>query len=314
MTPAAASQAVAAAPAPAPAGALAVLESEAVHILRETAAAFENPVLLFSGGKDSAVLLHLARKAFAPWPAPFSLLHVDTGHNFPEVLDFRDRIAAESGLRLIVASVEGAIAAGRAVERAPGASRNALQAVALLDAIAGHRIDACLGGARRDEEKARAKERIFSHRSAFGRWEPRAQRPELWSLYNTRIAPGEHMRIFPLSNWTESDVWRYIAREHIALPALYYAHDRAVVARDGWLFPVSDLFPARPGETVERRRVRFRTVGDMSCTCPVVSTAATAAAVLAELAVSRISERGATRADDTVSDAAMEARKTAGYF
>lgn len=295
-------------------GLLAALEDEAVSILREAAAVFDNPVLLFSGGKDSAVVLRLAEKAFAPARMPFALLHVDTGHNFPEVIAFRDRAAARAGARLLVASVQDTIDAGRVVERRAGESRIAMQSVTLLDAIAQHRIDACIGGARRDEEKSRAKERIFSHRDAFGQWDPRNQRPELWGLYNARLAPGENMRVFPLSNWTEADVWRFILHEALPLPPLYFAHDREVIRRDGMLFPVSPLIAPRAGETVRRRTVRFRTVGDMSCTCPVESTAATAAEVLAETVRARLSERGETRADDAAADAAMESRKKAGYF
>jgi sulfate adenylyltransferase subunit 2 len=305
--------ATASAVAPSP-GLLAALEDEAIGILREAAAVFENPVLLFSGGKDSAVVLRLAEKAFAPDRLPFALLHVDTGHNFPEVLAFRDQAVARAGARLIVAAVQETIDAGRAVERHAGESRIAMQAVTLLDAIAEHRIDACIGGARRDEEKARAKERIFSHRDAFGQWDPRNQRPELWGLYNTRLAPGENMRVFPLSNWTETDVWRFIVREDVPLPALYFAHQRDVVRRDGRLFPVSPLIAPHDGEKTRRLTVRFRTVGDMSCTCPVESMAATPADVLTETERSRISERGETRADDAASDAAMETRKKAGYF
>ncbi len=289
------------------------LESEAVYVLREAAAEFANPVLLFSGGKDLAVVLHLARKAFAPGTMPFPLLHVDTSHNFPEVLEFRDRVAAAAGARLIVASVQDSIDSGRVVERSVGESRNAMQAVTLLDAIAGHGFDACIGGARRDEEKARAKERVFSHRDAFGQWDPRNQRPEPWGLYNTRLAPGENMRVFPLSDWTERDVWGYIARDGITLPSLYFAHERPVVRRLGRLFPVSDLLRPDDGDRVETISVRFRTVGDMSCTCPVESIAASVADVLIEVAEARISERGATRADDDA-EGAMERRKKAGYF
>jgi sulfate adenylyltransferase subunit 2 len=284
------------------------LESEAVYILREAAAEFAKRALLFSGGKDSAVVLRLARKAFAPGPPPFPLLHVDTGHGFPELLEFRDHAAAAYGARLIVASVQDSIDRGRVVERAAGESRNAMQAVTLLDAIAEHGFDARIGGARRDEEKARAKERVFSHRDAFGQWDPRNQRPEPWVLYNARLAPGENMRVFPLSDWTEHDVWEYIVREAITLPNLYFAHRRQVVRRNGRLFPVSELLPVREGELVETLSVRFRTVGDMSCTCPVESTAAGIADVVAEVAAARVSERGATRADDDA-EAAMERRK-----
>ena len=290
------------------------LEAEAIHILRETGGQFERPALLFSGGKDSAVLLHLATKAFWPSPLPLPLLHVDTGHNFAEALEFRDRTVDRLGARLVVASVEGSIARGRVVDVAPGRSRNPLQTVSLLDSIAENRFDALLGGARRDEEKARAKERVFSHRDAFGGWDPQRQRPELWRLFNGRHAPGEHFRVFPLSDWTEVDVWRYIVREQIALPSLYYAHDRDVVERDGMLLGVTPWTPPAPGERVARRTVRYRTVGDATCTGAVASTAATAAEVLAEVAVSRITERGATRADDRASEAAMEDRKREGYF
>jgi sulfate adenylyltransferase subunit 2 len=271
-------------------------------------------VLLFSGGKDSVCLLRLAEKAFRPARFPFPLLHIDTGHNYPEVIAFRDRRAAELKERLIVRSVEDSIREGKVVLSHSLESRNKYQSVTLLDAIAEHGFDACIGGARRDEEKARAKERIFSHRDAFGQWDPRNQRPELWGLYNTRLAPGENMRVFPLSNWTETDVWRFIVREDVPLPALYFAHQRDVVRRDGRLFPVSPLIAPHDGEKTRRLTVRFRTVGDMSCTCPVESMAATPADVLTETERSRISERGETRADDAASDAAMETRKKAGYF
>jgi sulfate adenylyltransferase subunit 2 len=307
------------APLPPPAGRTAldhldVLESEAIFILREAAAEFANPVLLFSGGKDSTVLLRLAEKAFRPGRFPFPLLHVDTGHNFPEVIEFRDRIAAAIGERLIVRTVEDSIARGRVRLKSAEQSRNALQTVTLLDAIAEFEFDACIGGARRDEEKARAKERIFSFRNAFGQWEPRHQRPELWSLYNGRLDPGEHMRVFPLSNWTELDIWRYIAREGLELPPLYYAHRRQLVRRGGAFLPVSDVAPPREDETIETRLVRFRTVGDISCTLPVESSAATVEAIIAETLEASVSERGATRLDDRSSDAAMEERKRAGYF
>src|SRR5690606_23111631 len=257
------------------------LESEAVHILREVAAECENPALLFSGGKDSVVLLRLAEKAFRPGRFPFPLLHIDTGHNFDEVIAFRDRRAAELGETLIVRKVEDSIARGTVVLRRESDSRNAAQAVTLLEAIAEFGFDACIGGARRDEEKARAKERIFSFRDEFGRWDPKAQRPELWNLYNTRVHPGENMRVFPISNWTELDVWQYIERERLALPSIYYAHEREVVRRRGLLVPVTPLTPPAEGETVERLSVRFRTVGDISCTCPVASEAADPAAVIA---------------------------------
>lgn len=292
---------------------LARLEAEAVYILRELAV-FERPALLFSGGKDSAVLLHLAMLAFAPPKPPFALLHIDTGHNFEDVLAFRDRRAEETGLKLIVRSVEDSIRRGSVRVAGPSASRNAAQAVTLVEAQQEFGFDALIGGARRDEEKARAKERVFSHRDAFGAWRPRAQRPELWGLYNRHIAPGEHMRAFPLSNWTEADVWAYIAREVIELPRLYYAHQREVVRREGLLFPVTPLTPPREGEQIERLSVRFRTVGDVTCTCPVESTAATVSDVLAETLTASVSERGATRMDDRANAAAMERRKIEGYF
>ncbi|WP_244410055.1 sulfate adenylyltransferase subunit CysD [Streptomyces albofaciens] len=289
------------------------LESEAVHIFREVAGEFERPVILFSGGKDSIVMLHLALKAFAPAPVPFALLHVDTGHNFPEVLDYRDRTVARHGLRLHVASVQDFIDRGELRER-PDGTRNPLQTVPLLHAIESNRFDAVFGGGRRDEEKARAKERVFSLRDEFGGWDPRRQRPELWQLYNGRHSPGEHVRVFPLSNWTELDVWQYIAREKIELPAIYYAHEREVFARGGmWLAP-GEWGGPKDGETVETRLVRYRTVGDMSCTGAVDSDAATIEAVIAEIAASRLTERGATRADDKLSEAAMEDRKREGYF
>jgi sulfate adenylyltransferase subunit 2 len=289
------------------------LESESIFVFREVAAEFERPVILFSGGKDSIVMLHLARKAFAPAPVPFTLLHVDTGHNFQEVLDYRDATVAALGLRLEVARVEDYLADGRLRERADG-TRNQLQTVPLLDAINGHRFDAVFGGGRRDEERARAKERIFSLRDEFGQWDPRNQRPELWSLYNGRHRPGEHVRVFPLSNWTELDIWNYIEREEIALPSIYYAHERDVFERDGMLLAVGPYSQPRSGEEVARRVVRYRTVGDMSCTGAVASTAASAAEVVVEVAASELTERGATRADDRVSEAAMEDRKREGYF
>jgi len=289
------------------------LESEAIHIMREVAGEFERPVLLFSGGKDSILMLHLARKAFWPAPVPFTLMHVDTGHNFPEVIEYRDRVVRLYDLRLVVASVQDAIDDGRVAERTDG-SRNALQTVPLLDGLIEHRFDAVFGGGRRDEEKARAKERVFSLRDEFGQWDPRRQRPELWDLYNGRHRPGEHVRVFPLSNWTELDVWRYIEREDIELPSIYFTHERDVFARDGmWLAPGGWGGP-RATETLERRTVRYRTVGDMSCTGAVDSSAATVPEVIAEVAASRLTERGATRADDRASEAAMEDRKREGYF
>ena len=291
------------------------LESEAIHILREVAAECSNPALLFSGGKDSVVLLRLAEKAFRPGKFPFPLVHIDTGHNFDEVIAFRDARVAELGERLIVGSVEDSIKRGTVRLRNPQTdSRNAAQAVTLLETIAEHGFDACIGGARRDEEKARAKERIFSFRDEFGQWDPKAQRPELWDLYNTRVHPGENMRVFPISNWTELDVWQYIAREKLALPPIYFAHERQVIPRNGLLVPLTPLTPAREGETVETRTVRFRTVGDISCTCPVASTADTVEGIIAETAVTEVTERGATRMDDQTSEASMEKRKKAGYF
>ncbi|HWM36134.1 MAG TPA: sulfate adenylyltransferase subunit CysD [Streptomyces sp.] len=289
------------------------LESEGVHIFREVAGEFERPVILFSGGKDSIVMLHLALKAFAPAPVPFALLHVDTGHNFPEVLEYRDRAVEQHGLRLHVASVQEFIDSGRLRER-PDGTRNPLQTLPLLNAIDSHRFDAVFGGGRRDEEKARAKERVFSLRDEFGGWDPRRQRPELWQLYNGRHAAGEHVRVFPLSNWTELDVWQYIAREKIELPAIYYAHERDVFSRSGmWLAPGEWGGPGED-ERVQERKVRYRTVGDMSCTGAVDSDADTIEKVIAEIAASRLTERGATRADDKISEAAMEDRKREGYF
>ena len=291
------------------------LESEAIHIMREVAAECANPALLFSGGKDSVVLLRLAEKAFRPGKFPFPLVHIDTGHNFTEVIAFRDARAKQLGERLIVGSVEESIRKGTVRLRNPALdSRNAAQAVTLLETIAEYKFDACIGGARRDEEKARAKERIFSFRDEFGQWDPKAQRPELWDLYNTRVHPGENMRVFPISNWTELDVWLYIQREKLALPPIYFAHERQVIARNGLLVPLTDLTPALDGETVETQVVRFRTVGDISCTCPVASHAATVEAIIAETAVTQITERGATRMDDQTSEASMEKRKKAGYF
>jgi sulfate adenylyltransferase subunit 2 len=291
------------------------LEAEAIHIMREVAAELERPVLLFSGGKDSIVLLHLAAKAFRPGRFPFPLMHVDTGHNFPEVIEFRDRRVAELGERLIVASVQESIDRGRVVEQTgPRASRNQLQTVTLLDAMAEHGFDAAIGGARRDEERARAKERIFSFRDDFGQWNPRAQRPELWNLFNGRIRKGEQVRVFPISNWTELDVWQYVARERLELPAIYYAHEREVFRRDGMLYAASDVVERYPDEEPFAATVRFRTVGDMSCTGGVLSEARTLDAVVAEIAATRITERGETRADDRVTEAAMEDRKRVGYF
>ena len=290
------------------------LEHESVHVLREAAVQFPHTALLFSGGKDSLVLAVLARKAFAPGRSPFPLLHIDTGHNFPETLEFRDQFVREQGFRLLVRRVQDSIDAGRATdETGPNASRNILQTVTLLDAIAELRLDAALGGGRRDEEKARAKERIFSHRDGFGQWNPKHQRPELWNLYNGRKGMGEHFRVFPLSNWTELDVWAYIQREGIAVPALYFAHEREVFQRNGTLLAVSPFLPLLPGEKPRSERVRFRTVGDMTCTGAVRSTAATLEAIIAEAAAARQTERG-TRYDDQRSETAMEDRKRQGYF
>jgi len=292
-----------------------LLEAEAVHVFREVAAELARPVLLFSGGKDSIVLLRLAEKAFRPGRFPFCVLHVDTGHNFPEVLEFRDRRLAELGERLLVASVQASIDAGRVVEETgPRASRNRLQTVTLLDAIAEHGFDAAFGGARRDEERARAKERVVSLRDDFGGWDPRRQRPEVWDLYNARVRPGEHLRVFPLSNWTELDVWEYIVREGLEVPSIYLAHEREVFARDGMLYAVSEHVQRLPGEEPFAASVRYRTVGDMSCTGAVRSTAATLEEVVAEIAATRVTERGETRADDRAGEAAMEDRKVAGYF
>jgi sulfate adenylyltransferase subunit 2 len=294
---------------------LQTLEAEAIHVVREVAAEFERPVLLFSGGKDSAVMLHLAVKAFAPARVPFPVMHVDTGHNFAEVIEFRDRRVAELGVRLVVAGVQEAIDAGTVVEeRGPRASRNRLQTVVLLGAIDQHGFDAVFGGARRDEEKARAKERVFSFRDDFGQWDPKNQRPELWSLYNGRHRRGEHIRVFPLSNWTELDVWQYVAAEGIELPSIYFAHPRRVFWRDGMWLAESPWVSLLDGEEVEERTVRFRTVGDATCTGAVESAAATVEAIIAETAVTRITERGATRADDRISEAGMEDRKREGYF
>ncbi len=293
--------------------ALGRLESEAIHIMREVAGEFDRPVILFSGGKDSTVLLHLAVKAFWPAPVPFPLLHVDTGHNFGEVIEFRDRVVARYGLRLVVAHVQDWIDDGRLTER-PDGTRNPLQTLPLLDTITGQKFDAVFGGGRRDEERARAKERIFSLRNSFGQWEPRRQRPELWNLYNGRHRAGEHVRVFPLSNWTELDVWRYIARENIDLPQIYYAHQRDVYLRDGMWLAEGPWGGPRDGETLERKMIRYRTVGDGSCTGAVESTARTLDEVIAEVSASRLTERGATRADDRLSEAAMEDRKREGYF
>jgi len=294
---------------------LRALESEAIHVMREVAAEFERPVLLFSGGKDSIVLLRLAEKAFRPAPFPFPLMHVDTGHNFPEVIEYRDRRVAELGERLIVASVQESIDNGRAVEETgPRASRNRLQTVTLLDAIAEHDFDAAFGGARRDEERARAKERILSFRDDFGQWDPKNQRPELWNLYNGRVHRGEHARVFPLSNWTELDVWEYIDQEQLEVPSIYFAHERPVFRRDGMLYAWREDTELIDGEEVFDATVRYRTVGDMSCTGGVESLAATLEEVVTEIAATRITERGETRADDRVSEAAMEDRKKDGYF
>jgi len=290
------------------------LESEAIFILREVAGECANPVLLFSGGKDSIVLLRLAEKAFRPARFPFPLLHIDTGHNFPEVIALRDARAAELGERLIVRSVEESIRRGTVRLRRPDESRNVAQSVTLLEAIGEFSFDAAIGGARRDEEKARAKERIFSFRDDFGQWDPKNQRPEPWNLYNTRVHKGEHMRVFPISNWTELDVWQYIGRERLAVPSLYYAHRRQVVRRNGLLVPVTGITPPREDEPVEELSVRFRTVGDISCTCPVESTAETPAEIVVETARTTVTERGATRMDDQTSEASMERRKKQGYF
>jgi len=292
-----------------------VLEAEAVHVIRECAAECARPVLLFSGGKDSIVLAHVARKAFAPAGLPFPLMHVDTGHNFPEVIAYRDQFVADIDERLIVASVEDSIAAGRVQdETGPRASRNRLQTTTLLDAIAEHEFDACFGGARRDEERARAKERFFSHRDMFGQWDPRNQRPEPWSIYNTKLRKGEHFRVFPLSNWTEVDIWSYIEREGLTLPSIYFAHEREVFMRDGLFMAADEVVERLPGEEVFTETVRFRTVGDMTCTGALESTASTVQDVLVETRASDVSERGASRADDRTSEAAMEDRKRGGYF
>ncbi|MER2622357.1 MAG: sulfate adenylyltransferase subunit CysD [Accumulibacter sp.] len=290
------------------------LESEAIHIMREVAGQCSRPVLLFSGGKDSICMLRIAEKAFRPGRFPFPLLHVDTGHNYPEVIDFRDRRAAELGERLIVRSVEDSMVRGSVVLKSADEPRNKHQSVTLLEAIEEFGFDACIGGARRDEEKARAKERIFSFRDEFGQWDPKNQRPELWDLYNARSFKGENIRVFPISNWTEIDVWQYIEREHLALPSIYFAHQRPLVRRGGGLLPVTAVTPARAGETIETLTVRFRTVGDITCTAPVISEADSVAKIIAETASTTITERGATRLDDQTSDASMEQRKKEGYF
>jgi len=291
------------------------LEAESIHIIREVAAEFERPALLFSGGKDSIVMLALAEKAFSPAKVPFPVMHIDTGHNFPEVLEFRDRRVAEAGVQMIVASVQESIDAGRVVEETGRwASRNRLQTTTLLDAIAEHQFDAVFGGARRDEEKARAKERVFSFRDEFGQWDPKNQRPELWGVYNTRIHRGEHIRVFPLSNWTELDVWEYIAQENLEIPSIYFGHTRSVFERDGILLADGPYLTRGEDEPVFDTKVRYRTVGDMTCTGAVESTATTIAEIIAEIAATRITERGQTRADDRTSEAAMEDRKREGYF
>jgi len=292
---------------------LRTLEAEAIHVVREVAAEMERPCLLFSGGKDSAVMLHVAAKAFWPARIPFRVMHVDTGHNFPEVLEFRDRQVDRFGLQLVVASVQAAIDRGF-VREEPGGSRNRVQAPVLLDAIERHRFTALFGGARRDEERARAKERIFSFRDGFGQWDPKNQRPELWSLYNGRIFPGESIRVFPLSNWTELDIWQYVAEEGVELPSIYYAHDRVVFERDEMLFAANEFCRPREGEETFPVRVRYRTVGDATLTAAVLSDADTVEKIVAEVAATRVTERGATRGDDRVTEAAMEDRKREGYF
>jgi sulfate adenylyltransferase subunit 2 len=291
------------------------LIDESVTIIREVAAEFERPVLLFSGGKDSVVMLHLAVRAFAPARVPFPVMHIDTGHNFPEVIEFRDRCVSEMGVQLIVGSVQASIDSGKVADvSGPRASRNPLQTVTLLDSIAEHRFDAVFGGARRDEERARAKERVFSHRDSFGQWDPKNQRPELWGIYNGRHRQGEHFRIFPLSNWTELDIWTFIGEYNIDLPSIYYAHTRPIFKRDNMLMAVTDFLPPDEGSVVEQMQVRFRTVGDATCTAAVSSSAATVEDIIAETAVARVTERGATRADDRMSEAGMEDRKRTGYF
>lgn len=291
------------------------LVDESVTIIREVAAEFENPVLLFSGGKDSVVMLHLAVKAFSPARIPFPVMHIDTGHNFPEVIDFRDRCVAEMGVRLIVGSVQASIDAGRVADvSGPRTSRNTLQTVTLLDAIAEHRFDAVFGGARRDEERARAKERVYSHRDIYGQWDPKNQRPELWGVYNSKHQMGEHFRIFPLSNWTELDIWRFIGQEHIDLPSIYFAHRRQVFRRDNMWMAITPFLQPEDNEAISEQMVRFRTVGDATCTAAIESVADTISDIIAETAVARITERGATRADDRISEAGMEDRKRTGYF
>jgi len=291
-----------------------VLESESIHIMREVAAECKNPALLFSGGKDSIVMLRLAEKAFRPARFPFPLVHIDTEHNFPEVIACRDKLASDLGERLIVRSLDDSIRKGTIVLKNTNQGRNAFQSVTLLETIAEFGFDACLGGARRDEEKARAKERIFSFRDEFGQWDPKNQRPELWDTYNTRVHAGENIRVFPISNWTEMDIWKYVARENLYIPNIYYAHEREIIRRDNGILPVSHLVQPKPGEKVERMMVRFRTVGDMTCTCPVASYARNAQEIIEETSTTRITERGATRMDDQTSEASMELRKKEGYF
>ena len=292
---------------------LQILEAESIHIIREVVAQMERPALLFSGGKDSIVLLHLAMKAFHPAPIPFPIVHVDTGHNFPEVLEFRDSIVEKHGIRLVVGSVQEAIDKGT-VREEPNGSRNRIQTPVLLDTIEKNQFDACMGGARRDEEKARAKERVFSFRDEFGQWDPKNQRPELWSLYNGRVHPGENIRVFPLSNWTELDIWQYIGEYEVDIPSIYFAHDRDVFVRNGMLFAANEFCVPREGEVVETRKVRYRTVGDATLTAAVASDADTVDLIIEEVAATRVTERGATRGDDKVSEAAMEDRKKQGYF